>query len=343
MFDEIDLDEICDLLERAQELNHKASTNQDTLFSGFPDAEGPIAVCQISDWRIASYGTDHQYARRFLQEIESVPDLYLVIVGDMQNMQVNLSQGVAACSDNILTPAMQHKVLEAWLSRVAARTLASTWDNHAVEREEKGTGASLAAHVFSERVPYFNGIGHWDLVVGPETYKIAISHKFRGRSDNNPCMGGMKYLRFHANNREIAMCGDSHVPDCCAGTRAARTASPSILARSRPAATASGTSASLPTRSSPSFSSSPTGTWPSPTGVSRNGSPPAVACNSGHCGINTRSGKPGWVFFAENIMPKVNGSGARRSVPLRSLTKSERPSLRKGWPLPLLPRVLLSR
>jgi hypothetical protein len=212
MFDEIDLDEICDLLERAQELNHKASTNQDTLFSGFPDAEGPIAVCQISDWRIASYGTDHQYARRFLQEIESVPDLYLVIVGDMQNMQVNLSQGVAACSDNILTPAMQHKVLEAWLSRVAARTLASTWDNHAVEREEKGTGASLAAHVFSERVPYFNGIGHWDLVVGPETYKIAISHKFRGRSDNNPCMGGMKYLRFHANNREIAMCGDSHVP-----------------------------------------------------------------------------------------------------------------------------------
>ena len=78
---EIDLDEIFALLERAQELNHKASTHQDVLQSGFPTATEPIVVCMISDWHLASHGTDHRYAKRFLQEIESIPDLYLVIVG----------------------------------------------------------------------------------------------------------------------------------------------------------------------------------------------------------------------------------------------------------------------
>ena len=209
---EIDLDEIFDLLERMQEVSHRASPFQTELNNGFSHATGPVAVCQISDWHIASYGTDHRYARRFLDELELLPDLYLAIVGDMENMQINLDQGVAASQDNMLRAPLQTRMLDMWLSRVASRTLVSTWDNHSVERQEKGIGQSPCAEIFASKVPMFDGIGHWNFTVGDQVYRLAVSHKMRGRSVNNPCIAGMKYMRHEAQDREIVMCGDSHEP-----------------------------------------------------------------------------------------------------------------------------------
>jgi hypothetical protein len=79
-------------------------------------------------------------------------------------------------------------------------------------REENVTGYSKYAEIFERHHIYFNGIGHLDLQIGNEIYKIAVSHFFRGYSLENPCHGGMRYMRRMAQDREIAMAGDSHNP-----------------------------------------------------------------------------------------------------------------------------------
>jgi hypothetical protein len=67
--------------------------------------------------------------------------------------------------------------------------------------------------LYAERgVVYHAGIAHIDLQVGQETYRIAATHHYRGRSIYNPVHGPQRYLIMDSNDREIAMAGDSHAP-----------------------------------------------------------------------------------------------------------------------------------
>ena len=42
---------------------------------------------------------------------------------------------------------------------------------------------------------------------------MCSSHRFRGDTPNNPLNGSIKYMRHHGIDREIAIAGDSHVPE----------------------------------------------------------------------------------------------------------------------------------
>jgi hypothetical protein len=121
-------------------------------------------------------------------------------------------RGVKEVSDNAIPPQKQMDFLAAWLDEIEPLLLASTWDNHAVEREEAGSGISMYQHIFSRRAPYFGGIGHIDLTVGQQLYTLAVSHVFQGKSRDNPLYGQQLYMRQEAPDREIAVAGDSHRP-----------------------------------------------------------------------------------------------------------------------------------
>jgi hypothetical protein len=104
------------------------------------------------------------------------------------------------------------RFLESWLLDIKHKVIASTWDNHSVMREENASGFSQYSNIFSKHVIYHDNIGHIDISVRDQTYKVAAAHFFRGRTMLNPVHGQMRYMRMTSNDREICIAGDSHVP-----------------------------------------------------------------------------------------------------------------------------------
>jgi hypothetical protein len=203
--------ELIALLDQKQELERKASWSQDEWNGGWPEARAPIHIIFLADWHLSSMGTDHRLALQITDEITRHPDLRVMICGDMSQMAIKL-RGVAEVQDNGYNSVLQQQIIEGWLGELLPQVLGSTWDNHSVEREEQGTGVSMYAHIMKRKVPYFNGIGHLNLQVGPQTYKMMVTHKAKGRSRNNPVYGQMMYMRHEDNDREIAVAGDTHLP-----------------------------------------------------------------------------------------------------------------------------------
>lgn len=170
----------------------------------------PICIVNICDTHIGSWGTDHELVQKVIEEIVNTPNLYVILSGDLIQMAIKM-RSVAEVSDNLLPPKWQYKVLESIMKEIKHKVIAATWCNHAVEREEKQMGYSPTAMLMEDNVIYFNGIGHLKLNVGKQTYNLAVSHLFRGRSMYNPTHGQMRYMRDEAPWVDVCLAGDSHV------------------------------------------------------------------------------------------------------------------------------------
>ena len=197
-------------VQKGQSLFSQAKSSQDKATVKIVTDE-PIYILALGDAHFGSWGTDYEVLKKVTDEILNTPNLYVILLGDLLQMSIKL-RGVLEVADNALPPKYQMLLLDSWLQEISHKVICSTWDNHAVMREENVTGYSKYAEIFERHHVYFNGIGHLDLQVGEQIYKIAVSHFFRGYSLENPCHGGMRYMRRMAQDREIAMAGDSHNP-----------------------------------------------------------------------------------------------------------------------------------
>jgi hypothetical protein len=198
-----------DSIAEMQAISEGAKSSQDTAHIHI-DTDTPVGIIFLSDAHIGDWSTDYELFERITDDILRIPNLYIALLGDMTHMAIKL-RGVAEVVSNMLPPELQLSYYESWLEEMQDRIILSTWDNHAVEREELGSGISAFKRLQAKYVPYSNGIGHPDIVIGSEVYKLAVSHRFRGRSVTNPCAGPMRYLVNEAHDREIAAQGDSHV------------------------------------------------------------------------------------------------------------------------------------
>ena len=197
-------------IEGMQYLKNKHSSSQ-TFATIKIDTDEDICVLLLSDAHIGDWATRHDLLESITDEILATPNLYVGILGDMAQMAIKL-RSVSEVTSNMLPPDMQLAYLESWLNEIADRVLFCTWDNHAIDREESASGISAFARLQSKRFVYHSGIGHPDVQVGNEVYKFAVSHRFMGRSIENPCHAPMRYLRREGHDREIACMGDYHVP-----------------------------------------------------------------------------------------------------------------------------------
>lgn len=197
-------------IEGMQYLKSKASSSQ-TFASIKIDTDEDICVVVLSDAHIGDWATRHDLLEAFTDMVLNTPNLYVALLGDMAQMAIKL-RSVSEVTSNMLPPDLQLAYFDSWLNEIADRILFCTWDNHAVDREESAVGFSSFAKLQSRRFVYHAGIGHPDVQVGEQTYKFAVSHRFMGRSIENPCHAPMRYLRREGHDREIAIMGDYHVP-----------------------------------------------------------------------------------------------------------------------------------
>jgi hypothetical protein len=195
-------------LQEMQELQGRASNTQGTAKVKI-NTRKPICVVLIADWHLGSWGTDYSRFMELTEEIKNTENLYVIIAGDMTQMAIKM-RSVMEISDNALKPKLQWLWLESWMEEIKHKVICSTWENHAQMREENVIGWSPSAEIMAQKTIHFNGIGHLDLKVGTQTYKIAVSHFFRGSSIYNPCHSQQRYGKFEGQDRDIIMSGDTH-------------------------------------------------------------------------------------------------------------------------------------
>lgn len=166
----------------------------------------------LGDTHIGAWSTDHELFERLTDEILSYPNLYVALMGDMAHMAIKL-RNVVEVGDNLLPGDLQLLYLSSWIMEIRERILFASWGNHEVERAEAQAGLNPFGDLYRKAARhYFNGIGHLTINVNGIPYRIAASHHFQGRSIYSPVHGAQRYLTFEAQDRDIAIAGDSHVP-----------------------------------------------------------------------------------------------------------------------------------
>jgi len=200
-----------DHAEKTQELYSRASQSQKFSKIELGDGKRPVLLLPFSDQHIGGRGVTYTEFRRVTDEILQTPNLYVALLGDLLEWAIKLRSVAEVCAQ-IFGPDKQIQFAESWFQEIKHKVAFSSWDNHENERSEKQVGLSLLKHVLAPHCVFFDGIGHADVVVGKQTYRIAASHKFRGYSYMNPCHAGQRYMRFQGIDREIAMMGDIHTP-----------------------------------------------------------------------------------------------------------------------------------
>lgn len=196
-------------LQGLQQVFKQGKDSQDEAF--WKIESDSIVVVAIGDLHAGSWATDYDLFVKITEEIINTPNLYVILLGDLLQMAIKL-RGVLEVSDNALPPKWQMRFLESWLMDIKHKVICSTWDNHSVMREENASGFSQYANIFSKHVIYHDNIGHIDVHVNNQVYKLAVAHFFRGRTMYNPVHGQMRYMRMTQNDREITAAGDSHTP-----------------------------------------------------------------------------------------------------------------------------------
>lgn len=208
---EFDWEEWTAWIESGQKLRKKASFSQNFANIQLGDGKSPIILLQLGDFHIGSWATDYGALRTITREILETPNLYVILGGDLIDMAIKM-RSVLEVTGQVLPPEQQIMFLESWLKKIWPKVAFSCWCNHGVEREEKFTGISSVKNLLASKSVYFNGIGHPDIVVGAETYKGVVSHKFRGNSMYDSTFGQARYLRMEASDREIGWQQDLHRP-----------------------------------------------------------------------------------------------------------------------------------
>lgn len=196
-------------VENLQKLRKSASWSQTTAQIKVGNGKSPIAVFCFGDQHIGAISTDYTLFREMTDLIINTPNLYAALMGDETEMAIKLRSVAEVCAQ-ILDPFMQAEFLESWLNDISHKVLFSTWSNHSTEREEKASGQSIIKSILAHKVPFFSGIGHPDLIVGKETYKLAVNHKFAGVTLQDSTAGCKRYLRQEYPEGEIAIQGDCH-------------------------------------------------------------------------------------------------------------------------------------
>jgi transcriptional regulator with XRE-family HTH domain len=195
-----------------QSLRRQTSWSNERIGIDLRDRKEPVLILGLSDLHVGSWGADYETLDRFTRFVESQAGrVMVVLVGDLINLAIKL-RGVLEVKDDMFPPEMQHEFVALWLDKIAPFTLAAGWGNHDVEREELGSGASLHKYIMARRVPWFNGIGRCDIHLGTQTYRMGMSHRFKGSGTVNVTRGQHQFMKEQVQDVELAIAGDLHNP-----------------------------------------------------------------------------------------------------------------------------------
>jgi hypothetical protein len=192
-----------------QDLRRSASWSQQNATIKIGDGSSPVAIMVLSDMHIGSMGTDYDLFVQLTDVILQHPNLFVAIVGDEVEWAVRLRSVAEVCAQ-VLDPQLQLEFITSWLDEILPKVIFATWSNHSTDRSEQMIGTCPVKNILAARVPFFSGIGHAELIVGEQTYWVAVSHRFKGVTQADSTAGCKRYMRLEWTKAEIAIQGDCH-------------------------------------------------------------------------------------------------------------------------------------
>lgn len=206
----VDFWEWTDHLVDHQKLHERASRSQKSAHIQI-DTKLPYLIIQpLSDLHFGAIGADYGLLKKFTQMILEIPELYVILAGDMTDNFVSFRNKLAM-HQQILSPDQQADYFEEWLQLIQHKVLLATWGNHE-EFDEKATGKNPIKKLLNKKSIYFNGIGKATVRVNDIDYKICVTHKTRFHSSFNTTHGLKQLARKDVPDADLYIAGDKHTP-----------------------------------------------------------------------------------------------------------------------------------
>lgn len=200
--------EIVKVTQDIQELSARASHESNRINTEIT-IDKPVCLVFLSDLHLGAIGTDYEQFKRVTEDIINTEGLYVILGGDEVNFAVKM-RGITEIREDLISPELQHRLLESWIKDIGHKVIASCSGNHDAWRTTNTTGLNPFKELFKSVAPYADGICHADFKINNEVYKLAFSHMFKGHSQWNPIHAGVKYATMKGQDREIVMSGHTH-------------------------------------------------------------------------------------------------------------------------------------
>jgi|6_EtaG_2_1085325.scaffolds.fasta_scaffold01364_19 hypothetical protein len=172
-------------IQNLQKLKSKAEWSQDVTAATIK-SDKPIIVQFVGDLHFGASGADYATLEALTKRIKEVDNLYIILLGDVVDNFFNGFRSATAVFGQVMSPEEQLYFLESWLNDIKHKIIASTWGNHDAWYEYSKHGFNPIKVIQAKVCPYFDGIGRVKLNINDISYRICISHFFKGHSQWNP-------------------------------------------------------------------------------------------------------------------------------------------------------------
>lgn len=189
---ELDWRRVINAAIEMQDIRNNNSWTQDICRIEIP-TDKPVAIMFTSDEHIGSMATDYDAWLNSIDYLFDTPGLYAVNVGDPIENQKKF-RTVSPILSQVISPTLQPQVYGQVLLEMFNRgkLLAMSGGNHDLEFDERIFGEGDLKQYAERLVPYFDGKGLVELVVGDVTYRILMMHKTRYHSFINTLHGAKR-------------------------------------------------------------------------------------------------------------------------------------------------------
>ena len=202
-------------IQKVQSLKGKAGWSQSSAEAEIKSKK-PIIVQFIGDLHFGSSGADYKVLEEITKRIQSIDNLYVVLLGDVVDNFFNGFRTSTAVFGQVMTPEEQLYFIESWLNDISDKLIATTWGNHDAWYEGSRHGYNPLKSLQAKHCPYFNGIGRINLKLNDIYYTMCVSHFFKGNSQWNPLHPMIKYSALQGGGKngmaDIYAQGHIHEP-----------------------------------------------------------------------------------------------------------------------------------
>lgn len=206
-----------DFLNEAPALVEKANQRDPVItFDRFDfNTKQPVAVIFPSCMHLGGRWTAYREFRQLFDRILDMPGIYWASLGDDIEGFLPQFRNARAKVEQLLGIDEQLIVLEHVLDKLYDKNklLFGVEGQHSGEWMNAKYGYNPIKRMYLERgVPYFDGKGYAEFIVGAQTYNVAFSHKFKGNSIYNPSHPQARATRWDFPNADVVVMGDKHFP-----------------------------------------------------------------------------------------------------------------------------------
>jgi len=174
-------------------------------------AEKPALFLFVSDPHLFSLYCNYEAFKKHMELVEK-QHIYVITVGDLGEFyNVSLGRVSSGTFEQVFDPELQALSIRQWLTELDQKglLLAVADGNHEGFLNTAGIGYS-STYLRGLQCPLMSPGGYLTINLGKETYKIVLSHRWRGNSRLHPANAAKTLMQDVWPEADVAVVGHTH-------------------------------------------------------------------------------------------------------------------------------------